>query len=471
LDLHVSLTDRRNLSAEVYRQIREAILDGRLRTHEALPSTRELARRLHVSRNTVLLAYERLCAEGFLHSRTGAGTFVSDGIQTRSTACATASPLRPRALWDEIPEVIDMSAAEVAFDFRPGIPDVALFPLAAWRARVARHLRRGTIGSAANIGAAGHRGVRAAIARHVGVSRAVRANADDVVVTSGSQQAVDLIARVLLEPGDTVAVEDPAYPLARRAFHAHGARVVGVPVDASGLVVDAIPDTARLVYVTPSHQYPLGVAMTMARRQALLAWAKRADGVVVEDDYDSEFRYGGRPLEALQSLDDAGRVLYVGSFSKVMLPTLRMGFLVAPQPLLAAFCKAKQLADWHTAVPAQAALAHLIEDGVLAQHIRRMRRVYGERHERIVRVLVRESGGRLVPLPAAGGLHLTALLAPETDADDRTVAERAAAAGAAVFPLSPYYIAAPPRQGLIFGYGAIASDRLEEGVRVVIRCL
>jgi GntR family transcriptional regulator/MocR family aminotransferase len=220
----------------------------------------------------------------------------------------------------------------------------------------------------------------------------------------------------------------------------------------------------RLVYVTPSHQYPLGMAMSMARRQALLEWARRAEATIVEDDYDSEFRYGGRPLEPLQSLDATGRVLYVGSFSKMMLPTLRLGFVAAPPPLHAALRKAKYLTDWHTAVPMQAAAALFIEDGLLARHIRRMRRIYAERHQRIIDILVRDFGEHLTPLPSAGGLHLAALLHPRAGSTDQEIALQARADGVAVFPLSRHFVATAPRPGFLFGYGAIASDRIEEGL-------
>ena len=471
MDLHISLNDPRQVSRDVYRQIRDAILNGRLRAHELLPSSRELAGRLQVSRNTVMLAYERLRAEGFLTSRAGTGTFVSDGIRPCSPAGGQGSPLRPRAIWDDIPEGPDMSTCQADFDFRPGIPDASRFPFAPWRARVSSQLYHRTVGRGAHIGAAGHPDLRRAIARHIGVSRAVRTTEDDIFVTSGSQQALDLIARVLLQPGETVAVEDPGYPLPRRAFHAYGCQVRGVPVDRDGLMVNAIPDDVRLVYVTPSHQYPLGLAMSITRRQALLAWAQRRDAAIVEDDYDSEFRYGGRPLEPLQSQDTSGRVLYVGSFSKVMLPTLRLGFLVAPPPLHAAFRKAKHVADWHTAVPTQAAAAMFIDDGLLGHHIRRMRRLYAERHERIVSLLGSEFGGRLTPLPSAGGLHLAALLEARRGPTDLAIASRAAAEGVAIFALSHHYVATRPLQGFLFGYGAIDLERIPEGLARLRRCL
>ncbi|HVS65323.1 MAG TPA: PLP-dependent aminotransferase family protein [Thermoanaerobaculia bacterium] len=470
-DLLVVLDGRRHVTRQIYRQIRDAILGGRILAGEPLPSSRELAGRLGVSRNAVVVVYERLRAEGFLEAMIGAGTFVSDDVRPRAPGPTIESPLRPRPLWDELSGAPDMSAAHPDFDFRPGVPDAARFPWAPWRARVSRQLRRGAAGAGAHIGAAGHPDLRAAIARHVGISRGVRAAPEDVFVTNGSQQAIDLVARVLLEPGDLVALEDPGYPPARRAFQAHGCRVAGAQVDDEGLVPDAIPAGARLVYVTPSHQYPLGMAMSMARRQALLDWAQRTEAAIVEDDYDSEFRYGGRPLEPLRSLDATGRVLFLGSFSKVLLPTLRLGFAVVPEPLHAAFAKAKAATDWHTLVPIQAAVAQLIDDGLLAQHVRRMRSVYAERHDRITRLLVRDFAGHLTLVPAAGGLHLSAFLHGRPASADVAITERVRALGVALTPLSYHFVATEPRAGLLIGYGAIPSDRIEEGLARVRACL
>lgn len=467
MDLHISLEGRGQISMQVYRQIRDAVLAGRLRPGDALPSSRELARRLGVSRTTVVVAYEQLHAEGFLSSRPGAATYVNEVMRQRAAGDETESPLRPRSLWHHIPEMPDMSALTPQFDFRPGIPDTSSFPLASWRTCWARQFTRRALGTGAHIGAAGLPALRAAIARHVSLSRGVRGTPEDVFVTNGSQQAIELIARVLLEPGDTVAVEDPGYPLPRKAFRALGCRIAGVPVDAEGLVVDAIPAGTRLVYVTPSHQYPLGVSLSMTRRQALLEWAARAGAAIIEDDYDSEFRFGGRPMESLHGLDESGRVLYVGSFSKVMLPTLRLGFAVIPPPLHAAFCKARQFADWHTAVPVQAAMAQFIEAGQLARHIRRMRRIYAERHERILRILARDFSRILSPVQSHCGLHLTALLGRGDTLADRSIAERARTRGIGVVPLSIHYVAGPRQPGLMLGYGAIPSARIDEGMQIL----
>ena len=259
--------------------------------------------------------------------------------------------------------------------------------------------------------------MRAAIARHIGVSRAVRAVADDLVVTQGAQQAFDLIGRVLIADGTSVAVEDPGYSRVRLLYHSLGARVVRVPVDDEGLVVDAIPAAARLIYVTPSHQFPLGTTMSLRRRAALLAWAERRGAVIVEDDYDSEFRFGGRPLDPLQSLDRAGRVIYVGSFSKVLLPALRLGFLVAPATLQPALHAAKQLADWHGELATQAALARFIDEGLLARHIRAVTREYGRRYAHIADAIDRRFSRWLRVVPAMAGMHLTATVAPGAAVD------------------------------------------------------
>ncbi len=466
MDLHVSLDGRRELTAQIYLQVRAAILDGRLRPGEALPPTRELAAGLQVSRNTANAAYEKLAAEGFLSSRVGVGTFVSD-LPFRGSVEAEApeSPLRPRTMWDGMPDPPDLSAMSGEFDFRPGMPDAGHFPFATWRALLAGQLRD----SATRLGMygepMGHAGLRASIARHIGVSRAVRATAADVMVTAGVQQAVDLIARVMLVPGDVVAMEDPCYPPIKRMFQAMGVRLVGVPVDGEGLVVDRLPDDAKLVYISPSHQFPLGYALSLSRRLALLEWADRADAVIVEDDYDSEFRWTGRPVEPLHALDRTGRVVYVSSFSKVLLPTLRVGFCVAPPPLHSALRKAKHLADWHSASPVQGALAEFIDAGLLAGHLRRMRRVYRARRDRMAMAFDQDFTEHLEPITSAAGLHMTAWLRSERPGEDTAVIARAREHGVVLHSMALCGIERVPRQGFVFGYGLVATDRLDEGLR------
>jgi GntR family transcriptional regulator/MocR family aminotransferase len=457
MDFHVTLGGRGDLSARIYRELLDAIVDGRLRPGERLPPTRELAQRLDVSRTTVTDAYDRLTAEGFLVGKVGAGTFVSEQSVRGATRRTAHGVAKARAVWDSIPEPSPQSWLE--FDFRLGTPDGRLFPLETWRRLVTRELRAKVVHHADYADPSGHEGLRAAIARYVGVSRSVSAGADDVVVTQGAQQALDMTARVLLEPGDCVAMEEPGYKPARMLFHSLGARVVGVPVDDEGLDVAALPPDARLVYTTPSHQFPLGVPMSLARRTALLAWAERHDAVVIEDDYDSEYRFSERPLQPLQSIDRGGRVVYVGSFSKTMLPMLRVGFLVAPASLLPALRTAKQLSDWHGDVVTQAALAAFLDEGLLARHIRRATKQYAARHELIVSTLERDFEW-LDVVPSAAGLHLCA----RSSVDVEPVITRARARGVGVQALADF-CAGPPQQGLVIGYGGIPRERIAEGLR------
>ncbi len=466
MDVHIRLSRRGELSEQIYRQLLAAILDARLRPGERLPPTRELARRLAVSRNTVGVAYERLLAEGVTVGRVGAGTFVTDEPVPTPAAGrrAPAGAVHPREFWRTVPVLPTRRQGDAAYDFSPGTPDDTLFPLTAWRRLIANEFRTSAAPYATYGHPAGHAGLRAAIARHVGVSRAVRAEADDVVVTQGAQQAFDLIGRVLIAPGMCVAMEDPGYSRVRLLYQSLGARVVGVPVDDEGLVVDAIPRSARLVYVTPSHQFPLGTTMSLRRRTALLAWAERRGAVILEDDYDTEFRFGGRPLDPLQSLDRTGRVIYVGSFSKVLLPTLRVGFLVAPISLQPALHAAKQLTDWHGELATQAALARFIEDGLLARHIRTVTREYADRYGRIVAGLERKLAPWLQVVPSAAGMHLAATVNEDAAVDIAHVVARAGARSVTVRSLADFAIGAPARAGLVLGYGGITGARIDEGL-------
>jgi GntR family transcriptional regulator/MocR family aminotransferase len=473
MDFHVSLIGRRNLGGEIYRQLRRAIVDGRLRPGDRLPPTRELARGLSVSRTTATVAYDRLAGEGFVRSRVGAGTFVSEQAARaplKAKGHRFEGALRPRAVWDAIHLPAAVFPRRAQFDFRTGVPDASLFPRETWRRLLGRELRSEAIGSGAYGHPAGHRGLREAIARHVGISRGIEATADDVTITNGTQQALDVVARVLLAPGDRVAVEDPGYGPPRRLFQSLGMRVDGVPVDGHGLVVDALPRHTRLAYVTPSHQYPLGVSMALPRRLALLAWAERNHAAIIEDDYDSEFRFRERPIEPLQTLDATGRVVYVGSFSKTMLPTLRLGFVVAPPSLHAAVHRAKFVTDWHTSLLVQAALARFIDDGGFARHLRKVGGVYRARHELVTNVLAREFAEHLEVVPSAAGLHVAALARTASAERMGAVVRRASETGVEVQELSTFGVRAPARPGLVLGYGAIPTARIAEGLRRLRRC-
>jgi GntR family transcriptional regulator/MocR family aminotransferase len=425
-----------------------------------------------VSRRTVIVGYERLDSEGFITSRLGAGTFVSDLVandKSLPTRHRSRGVLRPRAIWDSIPlpTAFDYPAE---FDFRTGMPDASLFPHEVWRRLVARALRSSEIAAGVYGDPAGHYGLRAAIARHLAISRGVRASADDITITAGTQQALDVLARALLVPGEKVAIEDPGYQPPKRLFQALGLRVIGIPVDRHGLVVDALPPDVRAVYVTPSHQYPLGVAMTPRRRQALLTWADRNNAAIIEDDYDSEFKFAERPLDSLQALDTKGRVIYVGSFSKTLLPALRLGFLIAPQSLQSALHKAKFVSDWHTPTLTQAALAHLIEDGEFARHIRKANKIYRERHEMLANAITRDFNDHLELIPSSTGLHLAALARAASAEHLTAVFRRAVDVGVGFQRLSLMAVGDAAQAGVVLGYGAIATGQIQEGLCRLRKC-
>lgn len=453
------------------------MLDGRLRRGERLPATRELAERLQVSRSTVSTAYERLTAEGYLAARVGAGTFVAyAGASGGPLPAPRRAAAQPTQAWRDLDDPLWVESRPIAYDFSIGSPDPALFPLETWRTSVAAELRAGFVRNSSYSDPAGVERLREAIARHLGVARSVEAGPDDVLVTSGAQQAFDLLARVALQPGDTVAVEDPGYPPVRQLFEMAGARVVPVPVDEHGLRVDLLPP-ARLVYVTPSHQFPLGGILPLERRVALLEWAARHDAVVIEDDYDSEYRFGSRPLDPLQRLDADGRVVYVGTFSKTMLPALRLGFVIAPPAILSALRHAKRLTDWHNETVTQRAMARLLDTGAFARHVRAATRVYEERHAVLVR-----AAGELLPelelVPSAAGLHV-ALLEPGQPAgrtgvgaglDARRVAERAGVAGVAFLPVSRFRRGHGP-DGILLGFGGIPAAHIPDGLRTLAEAI
>jgi GntR family transcriptional regulator/MocR family aminotransferase len=472
MDLHLHLEGSRDLSGQIFRQLRTAVLEGRLKPGDGLPPTRELARRLEVSRNTVAIAYERLAAEGFVDGKVGSGTYVRRdvGLARRSRPRPSGGWVRPRPVWASFPGPPTI-AADPVFDLRAGIPDAAAFPFESWRRLVNRELRPAAVRHGMYGDPAGHPGLRAAIAHHVGMSRGVRATADDIVVTNGTQQAIDIIGRVLLDPGAAVAVEEPGYPPPAQALIAQGARVIRVPVDRHGLIVEAIPPGVRLVVVTPSHQFPLGMPMPLERRLALLAWAERHGAAIIEDDYDSQFRFAGRPIEPLQTLDRDGRVIYVGTFSKVMLPTLRLAFVVAPPSIRHAVHSAKYVSDWHTALPTQAALAAFIEEGTLARHIRRTRDEYAARQARIIEVVERDFTELLDVIPSTVGMHLAAWLRPAAGEDDREIVRRARALDVGLYAISQFAAEPSTRPGLVIGYGAIQRDQIDESLSRLRRAM
>ena len=464
MDVHIDLGPAGDRADRIYRQLAEAIVDGRLRPGEALPPTRELAAQLGVSRTTVTVAYDRLLSEGFTLSRQGSGTFVAP---TRAGTVARRAPrgvVAPRPIWSTFDQRATVHTP-AAYDFAIGVPDARLFPLETWRRNVARELQPGGAILAGYDRPEGYAPLRAAIARHVGLARAVRSGADDVIVTSGAQQAFDLIARVLVAPGDLVAVEEPGYPPVRQLLQSYGARVVGIPVDSEGIRVTELPPRTKLVYTTPSHQFPTGVRTSLARRRELLDWATVNNAVIIEDDYDSEFRYGDRSLDPLQSLDRAGRVVYVGTFSKTLLPGLRIGFLVAPTALQPAIAAAKRLVDWHSDSVTQAALARLIDDGSFASHVRRAGRVYADRRDRVLAAADRELAPWLRMVPSAAGLHVFAEFVDGIRLTGDAVSQAALAAGVGIQSVGSFTFEPEPRDGLVIGFGAIEASHIDDGMR------
>jgi GntR family transcriptional regulator/MocR family aminotransferase len=346
------------------------------------------------------------------------------------------------------------------YRFRCGLPDTSTFPYDIWR-RLSNRAMRSLTNPDVSRDPQGLPALREAIAKHVSVSRAVACRPDDVLVTSGAQQAFDLLARVLAGGRQTlVAVENPSYPPMRAVFEAVGAKLAPVPVDNDGMLVEQLPAQARIVCVTPSHQFPLGPAMSMPRRMALLEFARQNGAVVIEDDYDCEFRYDGRPLEALQTIDRHESVFYVGTFSKTMFPEVRMGFIVAPPWALEALIAAKQDADLISPFINQHALAAFIAEGHLARHIRKMRSVYSQRRRRLLEGLQRDFGHWLKPVPSFAGLHVAALL--QGDAEE--VVERAREIGVGIGAVGRYCVGKPDIQGLVFGYGVISERSIVEGL-------
>jgi GntR family transcriptional regulator/MocR family aminotransferase len=469
VDLQLTVDDRAgDRTARLYEQMRDAMLDGRLRAGDRLPPTRELAATLGVARGTVATVYDRLTAEGFVIGRVGSGTFVRPDVLPDRSRRAPGGEVRPRPIWGSLPDPVpEPPSAEL--DLSVGGPDASLFPLAAWRRLVSQTLRPSLLGAAPYDGQ-GDAVLRREIARYLSTSRSVRAGGEDVVVTNGAQQGLDIVARAVLAPGDIAVVEDPGYTAAVRLFASHAATVVGVEVDDEGLIVDRLPSRARLIYLTPSHQFPTGAVLSLARRQALLDWARRRDVIVVEDDYDSEFRWQDRPLAPLQSLDSCGRVVYVGSFSKILMPSLRVGYVIAPRSLQSVLRQAKQLTDWQGDAVTQGALARFLAEGILPAHQRRVSKVYAARRAALLAGLDALAAAGLRVQPNAAGLHVCCWFDDRT-VDDVEFAVRAAAVGVAVDPISTRFITAPARPGLAMGFRRLPAERVPEAVRRLITVL
>ena len=470
----------RDMSKRLYEQLKAAIQDGRLAAGVQLPPTRRAAAFFGVSRNTTSAVYEQLANEGYIVTRPGSGAYVAEReAQTSVAAGAAAFQLNPvwlrrdvveaMGFWDEGAAQVGPATAGRSIDFRPALVDSRLFPMESFRRVSAKQLRRLEKHPATLKSAQGNQGsfrLRQAAASHIGVTRAVVCKPEDVLITSGAQQAFDLLARVLVRSGETtVALEDPGYPPMRAAFAAAGAKIAPVAVDAEGLVLDAIPDEARVVCVCPSHQFPLGVTLSAQRRRDLVSLARSRGAVIVEDDYDGEFRFEGGALEALRTASAADVVFYVGTFSKCMLPALRLGFMVAPAWAMPTLVAAKNCLDWHTATPIQASVAAFISEGLLARHIRKTREVYRRRRKRLLYALETDLAEWLEPIPSFYGMHVAATARPGVDVE--AAARALLSETVKIHSFARYHAGPATRTGLIFGYGVADAEDIGAGVAAV----
>ena len=456
------------LHRQIYDAWRRGILSGRFRKGDRVPSSRELARALRVSRSTVTQAYDQLFAEGYLETSHGSGTFVRGDLHEHSLPApfeaqvkATAPPIKLSRFGARLQK--DFVSAPQRDDhicFSRWSPDVTRFPIEVWRKLVSRHLKtpvRGLLDYAKQ--AQGYEPLRKEIAAYVSRSRAVHCTADQVLVLNGSQQALDLCARVLCDPGDVAAFENPGYLGTRRIFEAAGVRLRPAQVDHQGITIENLPSNARLVYVTPSHQFPIGVSMSLPRRLELLAWARKHRAILIEDDYDSEYRYSGPPLPALQGLSQDVPVVYCGTFSKVMFPALRIGFAILPDALLAPFRRAKWLSDRSTPAIEQMALTDFLAEGHLERHIRRMRHLYGDRRAVLVESLERHFGASIEILGEAAGMHV-ALRARGLGLEQRAKRQKVE-----IVSTEPFYLGTPRTDEYLLGFSTLSEHSIREGVR------
>ena len=488
LKLDLKPSGSREASRSLYCELTNAILDGRLAAGARLPPTRKSLAFFGVSRNTTAEVYEKLVTEGHAVTRHGAGTFVAERTASRQPTASRLSgetlKIRLNEFWLRPDITAAMSfwrdSAQVAparkgahVDFRPAMVDSRLFPLDVFRRVSAKQLRGLERRPASYKSAQGNQGnfhLRKAITRHIAVTRAVACQADDILVTAGAQQAFDLLARALVTPQKTVvALEDPGYPPMRVAFAAAGAKLMPVGIDAEGLIIEQLPPDVGVICVTPSHQFPMGVTMSMRRREALIEFARERGAVIVEDDYDGEFRYEGSPLPALRTSQAADVVFYVGTFSKCMLSALRLGFIVAPPWAISTLTAAKNCLDWHCATPIQSAVAAFIAEGHLTRHVRKMRGIYKERREVLLQSLQDKLGDWLSPIPSYYGMHVAAVARAPLDLE--AVSETLSRQHIKIHTLSRYFLGAQTQAGLVFGYGTVDLAEIRRGISALRKAL
>ncbi|HTW59033.1 MAG TPA: PLP-dependent aminotransferase family protein [Terriglobales bacterium] len=462
--------DKGPLFRQLYQGLREAILSGAFPSGHKLPSTRDLAEQLGVSRTVVLLAYDQLLAEGFATARSGSGTYVSNSVDVGRSEISRRSAslhlsrfgLSAASAWSKM-NFPKRAEHALPFDFAYGRSDLETFPFEMWRRILLRCSRTAPVSELDYGPAAGNLELRQAICTHLRRSRAVMCDPSQVIVVNGSQQALDLIARVLISPGDPVAIEDPGYQGTREILRAAGARLLPVTVDRDGLNPARLPRNARIAFVTPSHQFPTGVILTLARRLGLLRWAKVANAAIVEDDYDGEFRYADQPLESLQGLDREGRVIYIGTFSRTVFSSLRIGYLIAPKGMVAAFTAAKWLCDRHTANLEQETLAEFISSGMYERYLRRVRRRNAARRDALLEAIQTHLASRVEITGHDAGAHV--VLWPRRRRREQSVIAAAALRGVRVYGISAYFLKKPQRAGFLLGYSRMNETQIREGIR------
>ena len=465
--------DRRSatpLYQQIYDSFRKRITRGELRPGHAVPSTRELARELRVSRLPVLNAYAQLLAEGYLESRVGRGTFVAGSIRSEVVKPRSRQNRRIAVNAAALPKYVRFPAHLGPFQL--GQPDLDSFPRKLWARIESRHARHVGVKALEYGDPRGLAALREVIANHVRTFRGVRCEADQIIVVSGSQQALDLARRVLLDPGDVAWVEEPGYWLVHQMLIAAGCRALPVPVDGDGLDVAAgikLGGNVRAAVVAPSHQYPLGVTMTATRRLQLLEWAERAGAWIIEDDYDSEYRYDSNPIASLQGLDRNGRVIYIGSFSKVMFPSLRLGYLVVPDDLVERFIVMRRAMDLCPAMMTQGVMAEFIRGGHFTRHIRRMRSEYAERRRVLVEEVTRQLGDQVTLVGDEAGMHITMFLIAQRS--DRAIVAKAAKQSLWLSALSEQYAGPSARPGFVLGFGNTRTAQIAPAIQQLRKLL
>ncbi len=481
----IALDSSRAIYQQIYERLREGIVTGELPPATRLPSTRALATELGVSRRTALVAYEQLLAEGYVVGRVGSGTTVARGLMpSRGLPRRHAEHRARRSLrlasfgrrltkWAQ-PFPATPCGPALRYDFRYPLPAVDDLPWLQWRRLTARCLRRASIGFLSYGPPEGYEPLRFAIAEYLRQRRGITCSPAHVIIVGGSQQALDLTARVLVDPDDRIAIEDPHYPAARQVFTAVGARLVPIAVDGDGLDpadLWARGGGARLVYVTPSHQFPTGAVLPLERRLALLNWAKHTGAFVVEDDYDSEYRFQGHPIAAIKGLDRAGRVIYIGTFSKLLFPALRLGYLVVPPELASAFAAAKFLADRHAPTLEQAVLAEFLVEGHFDRLLRRLRKRVAARRAALLAALDDYLGDSVTVSGTNSGFHVLLWLRDVPPRELPSVLARTAAAGVGVYSSTPLYMRPPRRAGLVLAYASMSEEDIRSGIRQLARAL